>query len=272
MATEDVLDRREGSHGRRHSTDFWFLVFGDPDSAAFGRGGWRATTCCVHVTIVDDDQCAGRADISGLQPGSHPVPGSGSFGAARRSRSSWPGQSMATSGSVPRARQAVVAPKAPDDIYTSTQVDAGSLRLLADLQPGMAVARHGCCRSTRGATSSWTLYAGRLEEALALGPAWTELRAEHFPVRLGGKPRAWPGALLPAAECGIRDRARERGEQRQPRPQRDARRGRATSIAADLLQAHKRHPHSTAARGGRGRGGRPRGRRRPPGSPGCRRR
>jgi hypothetical protein len=54
MAMEDVLDRREG-HGRdRHATDFWVLVFGEPDADGTWSVRLEGHHVCVHVTVSSE--------------------------------------------------------------------------------------------------------------------------------------------------------------------------------------------------------------------------
>jgi hypothetical protein len=54
MAMEDVLDRREG-HGRgRHATDFWLLVFGEPDADGTWSVRLEGHHVCVHVAVAGE--------------------------------------------------------------------------------------------------------------------------------------------------------------------------------------------------------------------------
>jgi hypothetical protein len=68
MATEDVLDRVEGHRRGRHSTNFWFLAFGEP--LADHTWAWRLEGhhLCVHVTVNDD-----RVAVSPLFLGCNPA-------------------------------------------------------------------------------------------------------------------------------------------------------------------------------------------------------
>lgn len=236
MATEDVLDRREGSHGRRHSTDFWFLAFGDPDSGSVCAWRLEGHHMCVHVTIVDND-----ITIAPIFLGSNPavIMSQGQMLSAPLGIEEQLARTvMATLDSSARA-EVVVAPKAPDDIYTSTQVTPDHA-MLADLQPGMAVA-HMDAAGRRAADELLDLYAGRLEGALAFDLR-DRLRAEHFSI-------AWEGSLEPgqahyyrllsAAYVIEHENAANNANHIH-----NVMRMRSGDLdGADLLAAHKRHLH-----------------------------
>ncbi|HEX8095526.1 DUF3500 domain-containing protein [Jatrophihabitans sp.] len=68
MALEDVLDRREGHRRGRHSTDFWVLIFGNPDLEETWHWRLEGHHACVHVTVSGDD-----VSVDPLFLGCHPA-------------------------------------------------------------------------------------------------------------------------------------------------------------------------------------------------------
>jgi hypothetical protein len=67
MALEDVLDRREGHRRGRHSTDYWFLIFGTPDVDETWSFRLEGHHLCVHVTVSGDRVAVGPLFL-GLNP------------------------------------------------------------------------------------------------------------------------------------------------------------------------------------------------------------
>jgi hypothetical protein len=68
MAIEDVLDRIEGHRRGRHSTDFWFLIFGGPDAGEIWSLRLEGHHLCVHVTVSSP-----RVEVGPLFLGCHPA-------------------------------------------------------------------------------------------------------------------------------------------------------------------------------------------------------
>jgi hypothetical protein len=58
MALEDVLDRAEGFRRGRHSTEFWTVLFGDPDSDDAWAWRFEGHHVSVNVTVAEGEVSA----------------------------------------------------------------------------------------------------------------------------------------------------------------------------------------------------------------------
>ena len=116
MALEDVLDEQEGSTRGRHNTDYWTVVFGDPEAG--GRWGWRfeGHHTSLNLTVEATEVIAATPCFFGANPatvGYGPSPVLRPLGLeeelARAVLASMPG---------PLLWRAVVSDEAPSDIVT----------------------------------------------------------------------------------------------------------------------------------------------------------
>ncbi|HEY1179656.1 MAG TPA: DUF3500 domain-containing protein [Phytomonospora sp.] len=139
MGLEEVLDRAESYRRGRHSDDYWIALFGAPDAEAFA---WRFEGHHVSVTMsVVGDTVSPTPVFLGANPAvtfyrGTPVvrPLALEEELARRLLAALPATQLG---------QAVVSPRAPDDIRTSNARDIAGIALgpgvrAADLAPTAA--------------------------------------------------------------------------------------------------------------------------------------
>jgi hypothetical protein len=187
MALEDLLDRREGHRQGRHSTDFWVLMFGDPD--ADGTWSWRLEGhhACVHVTVAGDD-----VTVDPLFLGCHPavIAHAGRVVTAPLAHEEGLARDLVLRLPPDDRAKAITAGSAPRDIYSGSAAELSQQRL-DRLGEGISV--DALDRRASGALAALLdLYSARLAEPLA-----GELRAglDSDSLRL-----SWQGSTEPGRE------------------------------------------------------------------------
>ena len=158
MALEEVLDRAEGWEGsfRRHSRDYWVMVFGDPDDDTWG---WRfeGHHVSVHATIAGDE-----ASLLPLFLGANParVERDGHVVSAPLQPEEDLGFSLLHALSTEQRSSAVLQSEAPDDIVTKNRPIVGD-----DVRPeGVPLAAlQGSARAAADALAAW--YLARVPDA-----------------------------------------------------------------------------------------------------------
>ena len=184
MAVEDVLDRIEGHRRGRHSTDYWFLIFGDPEVDETWSFRLEGHHLCVHVTVSDHHIAVGPLFLgcnpAVLRHGERIItaPLLHEELLAREILAGLPPDQLAG---------VCAAPDAPPDIYTGN-----SRTIPAGFTPasGVPVAQLSPA-ARRSARELVELYAGRLAGGLG-ADLLDRLAAEDLRF-------AWEGATAPGA-------------------------------------------------------------------------
>jgi hypothetical protein len=159
MAMEDVLDRREGHTRGRHSTDFWFLVFGEPGADGTWSMRLEGHHLCVHVTVSGE-----QVVVAPLFLGCNPAVVR--QGERIVTAPLWHEETLARNilAELPPTELTAVrlAPKAPADIYTGDRE-----RVPPSFPPAAGVPVAALSRDARrSAQELLELYAGRLTDPL----------------------------------------------------------------------------------------------------------
>ncbi len=162
MALEDLLDRRESHRSGRHSTDFWVLMFGDPDAEESWSWRLEGHHACVHVTVAGDE-----VTVDPLFLGCHPAVIAQAGRVVTAPLAHEEGLARALVLSLPPADRArtITADSAPSDLYSGHAAELSRQRL-DGLREGIPI--DAVDRRTAGAVRALVdLYAGRLAEPLA---------------------------------------------------------------------------------------------------------
>jgi hypothetical protein len=187
MALEDLLDRREGHRNGRHSTDFWVLMFGDPDADATWSWRLEGHHACVHVTVAGDDVA-----VDPLFLGCHPavIAQAGRVVTAPLAHEEGLARDLVLSLPPADRARVITADSAPQDIYSGTAAELSRQRL-DRLREGIPI--DALDRRTAGKLAVLLdLYSARLAEPLA-----GELRA----VLDADSPRlCWQGSTEPGRQ------------------------------------------------------------------------
>jgi hypothetical protein len=184
MALEDLLDRREGHRTGRHSTDFWVLIFGDPDLDETWYWRLEGHHACVHVTVAGDD-----VSVDPLFLGCHPavIAAAGRVVTAPLAHEDDLARELALALPPEQRAPLVTASSAPPDIYSGHDPRLPPDRL-DRLRAGIAVTAFGGIAG-RKASALLDLYSARLSDPLA-GQLRAALDADqlHF---------SWEGSIDP---------------------------------------------------------------------------
>ncbi|HJQ01730.1 MAG TPA: DUF3500 domain-containing protein [Jatrophihabitans sp.] len=162
MAMEDVLNRREGYCRGRHSTDFWFLLFGNPDQDEIVSWRLEGHHVCVQANIDGVE-----LTVDPLFLGCHPalISQGGRVVAEPLAREEQLARELIGSLEPAQRGRVLTTPDAPPDIYTGNR---GPLRAheLRSLRTGIPVAEFEP-PGRQHLDTLLDLYAGRLVDALA---------------------------------------------------------------------------------------------------------
>jgi Protein of unknown function (DUF3500) len=184
MALEDLLDRREGHRNGRHSTDFWVLIFGDPDQDETWSWRLEGHHACVQVTVAGDD-----VSVDPLFLGCHPavIAAAGRVVTAPLAREEDLARELALAVPPEQRAALITASSAPPDIYSGHDPGLPPDRL-DRLRAGIEVAAFD--RLDAGKLSTLLdLYSARLSDPLA-----GELRAA---LEADGLRFSWEGGIDP---------------------------------------------------------------------------
>ena len=187
MALEDLLDRREGHRKGRHSTDFWVLVFGDPDADVTWSWRLEGHHACVHVTVAGDD-----VTVDPLFLGCHPavIAQAGRVVTAPLAHEEGLARDLVLSLPPGDRARVITADSAPSDIYSGNAAELSRQRL-DRLREGIPIDAFD--RRTAGKLAALLdLYSARLAEPLA-GELRGALDADSL--RL-----SWQGSTEPGRE------------------------------------------------------------------------
>ena len=162
MALEDLLDRREGHRMGRHSTDFWVLMFGDPDADATWSWRLEGHHACVHVTVAGGD-----VTVDPLFLGCHPavIAHAGRVVTAPLAHEEGLARDLVLSLPPADRARVITAGSAPQDIYSGTAAELSGQHL-DRLREGVPIDAFE--RRTAGKLAALLdLYSARLAEPLA---------------------------------------------------------------------------------------------------------